>query len=625
MSKLTIQSGKGELTLHKSSALVGLKTKEDVETADQEYVENEVIKNLGGFNVVTLKGQADSVDSKLDKVREKEEVELGTHVYFAEGSDRPMVATGELFVMFESGSSEEEQQMILDEFHLALVERRNAERVVVKVTPKSMNPFKVAAALQQISMVNLAEPDLDTVLDEYFTPPGDDLLDHQWHLENNGFVVDANFRLTKGADAKVIDAWKRLGNTGSSKVTIALIDNGFDLTHPDLKNKVVKPYDIHKRSSNITQGLSGYTHGTPCASVALADTNNTGIVGVAPRSKFMPINGTSFDTRATELMFDYCVKNGADIISCSWGTTDRAFTLNTLKEEAIANAAKKGRNGKGSIVLFAVGNDNKDYINFYAAHPDVIAVAACTSDDEHASYSNRGREVSVCAPSNGGWPIIAARAWWDQGHEDEVGNFRFWADGRSRGKHYKHFGGTSAATPLVAGICALMLSANPDLTAREVKEILQSTADKIGKSWEYSNGHSTKYGYGRVNADKALAEAIRRRDSSSSSGSSTPPVVEPRVTSGQGLFKFSVERQASKGYGVQTGVYKQYGNVLIQAEELQRKFKEQIIVNINELNGETVYKVIVGAKSSRSKASDLLNKMKAAGTKGFVTNLEKLA
>ena len=256
----------------------------------------------------------------------------------------------------------------------------------------------------------------------------------------------------------------------------------------------------------------------------------------------------------------------------------------------------------------------------------MIAVAACTSQDTHADYSNRGLEVSVCAPSNGDWPIIAARAWWDEGHRDEVGNFRFWADGRSRGKHYKHFGGTSASTTLVAGLCALMLSANPDLTGREVKQILQSTADKIGSPWEYRNGHSTKYGYGRVNADRAVAEAIRRRDSSAPSEStSNRPEVGPTITSGQGLFKFSVVRQPSKGYGVQTGVYAEYGNVLIQAEELQAQFKEDIIVNINELNGKTVYKVIVGAFDDKSKADKLLKKVKDAGKSGFVTNLEKLA
>ena len=281
-------------------------------------------------------------------------------------------------------------------------------------------------------------------------------------------------------------------------------------------------------------------------------------MGVAPMSKFMPINGTSYSLRATEQMFDYCVRQGADIISCSWGTIDPAYSLNSFKEAAITRAARQGRNGKGCIILFAVGNDDKDYVSHYAAHPDVIAVAACTSQDSHAKYSNRGRQISVCAPSNGDWPIIAARAWWDPGTSHRgTGDWRYWADGRSRGSRYKHFGGTSCSTPLVAGICALMLSVNPDLTAREVKQILQDTADKIGQPWEYVRGHSLKYGYGRVNADRAVAEAKRRYEArtfqprpstpttttTTTTRPSTPtpkpsptPSVQPSISSGKGLI-----------------------------------------------------------------------------------------
>ncbi|MCB0625145.1 MAG: S8 family serine peptidase, partial [Saprospiraceae bacterium] len=372
-------------------------------------------------------------------------------------------------------------------------------------------------------------------------------------------------------------------------------------------------------SSRILQGDPQFTHGTPCASVALASSNGTGIVGAAPNAKFMPVSGTSFSLRATEQMFDYCVKNGADIISCSWGTTDPNFSLSPLKEQAIARAAREGRNGKGCIILFAAGNDDRDFLNFYAAHPDVIAVGASTSKDQHASYSNRGRELSVCAPSNGDWPIIAARAWWDQGTTQRgIGDFRFWADGRSRGDRYKHFGGTSSSCPLVAGICALLLSVNPDLTAREVKEILQSTADKIGQPWEYVNGHSEKYGYGRVNADRAVAEAMRRRETR------TPPRVDEVTTtiqSGQGLFRFSVSKQAPHGWGVQIGVFAEYGNVLEQAEKLERQFGAPVVVSILESGGKTVYKVILGAYSNREEARSLLQRLNQAGIEGFLRGL----
>ncbi|MCH2081816.1 MAG: S8 family serine peptidase [Saprospiraceae bacterium] len=619
MGKLKVKSGKGEIVLTKSKSLVGLKTNSSANINQKDFVEKELHKNLGGFNVVTLKG--DDIDQDLDEVRQKEEVEVGTHIYFAEGSQKPLVATGEIFIQFEEGVSKDEQGIVLEEFSLLLEERRSEIRIIAKVTAQSPNPLKVAAALQEISMVKSAEPDLDTILDEYFNAPKDDLLDHQWHLKNSGQVPDTSYRLKKGADAKVVDAWKRLGAAGRADVTIAVIDNGFDLTHPDLKDKVFRPFDLWNQSNKLNQGDTRFTHGTPCASVALASSNGRGIVGAAPNARFMPISGTSFSLRATEQMFDYCIENGADIISCSWGTTDANFNLSPLKEEAISKAAKKGRKGKGCIILYAAGNENIDYLNFYASHPDVIAVGATTSQDKHANYSNRGHGLSVVAPSNGAWPITAARAWWDEGLSWETGNYKFWRDGRSRGSHYKHFGGTSSSTPLVAGICALILSANPDLTAKQVKSILEQTADKIGSASEYDqNGWSRKYGYGRVNADKAVAEALRRRDQSKA------PVVEvsENVKAGQGLFEFNVKRQASQGWGVQIGAFAEYGNVLIQAEKLQRQFDEKIIVNINELNGKTVYKVVVGAFDNKTAAVNLFRRMEAAGVRGFPRNLADL-
>lgn len=622
MTKLTVKSGKGKLNLQKSKHLVGLKTIDSVETKDQSYVDKEFHTNLGGFNVVELEKEDKPLDDKLDEIRNNAEVEKGTHVYFAEGSNRPLVPTGEIYITFQEGTSNEEQQLVLDEYALVISERRSETLVIAKVTDRSPNPLKVANFLNDISLVQTAEPDLDTFVDEYdIDLPTDNLLSHEWHLKNSGRVVDANWNLQKGADAKVIDAWNRLGNIGSSNVVIAVIDNGFDLTHPDLKGKIHKPFDLWNQSSHVTQGNPSYTHGTPCASVALAAANGNGIVGAAPNAKFMPVSGTSFGLRATEQMFDYCITNGADIISCSWGTTDSSFSLSPLKEEAIAKAARQGRGGKGCIILYAVGNENENFVNFYATHPDVIAVAASTSKDEHATYSNRGKEVTVCAPSNGDWPILAARAWWDNGLSWETGNYKFYRDGRNRGDKYKHFGGTSSSTPLVAGICALMLSANPELTAKQVKNILMRTADKIGSPSEYdSTGHSNKYGFGKVNADKAVAEAIRLRD-----GASTPTVVEEDVTTGRGLFRFSATKQEAKGWGVQIGAFAEYGNVLIQTERLQSMFNETVIVSINELNGKTVYKIVLGAFSSRDSAVALMKKMNDRGIKGFPRNLADLA
>ncbi len=622
MKELKVKSGKGALILRKSRNLVGLKNSEEKDFSKKEYVKSQVFKNLGGFNVVNLEKSGSSIDEKLDEVRTKEEVEVGTHVYYAYGSSKPLVPTGEIYIIFQDGLSEEEQQLALDEYHLALVERRGTDRIIAAVTKDSPNPIKVANGLQKTSLVKLAEPDLDTFVDEYapFVAPEDDMLEHQWHLRNSGIVADVNFPLKRGADAKVFDAWSRLGNTGSGDIVIAIIDNGFDVSHPDLKDKIHKPFDLWNQSSELDQGDSRFTHGTPCASVAIAASNGKGIVGAAPSAKFMPVSGTSFSLRATEQMFNYCIENGADVISCSWGTTDPAFDLNPMKQAAIAKAAREGRNGKGCVIVYAVGNEDLDFVNYYAAHPDVIAVAASTSQDQHASYSNRGREVTICAPSNGDWPILAARAWWDEGVTWETGAFRYYRDGKNRGSKYKHFGGTSSACPLVAGICALILSVNPGLTAREVKEVIIKTADKIGNPSEYVNGHSTKYGYGRINADKAVAEALRRLDKQNEA----KPEVGNSISNGRGIFRFDVRKQEPVGFGIQIGAFAEYGNVLIQVEKLQNAFNTDVIVSINELNGKTVYKVVVGAYANRDDAKRLQQRMKAKGVNGFLRNLKDL-
>lgn len=626
MSKYKIKSGKGELILKKSVKLAGLKVKDDASLDETSYVKKEVLPNLGGFKIVALKEEGASLDEELDELRLKEEVETGTHVFYAEGGNKPLVPTGEIFIIFQPTASAGEQKTVLDQFKLELVERRGPDQVIARVTKESPNPVKTAAWLQQFPIIKFAEPDLDMLLDEYALQlPNDPYLNQEWHLKNEGFIPGAHYPTKKGADAKVVDAWLRLSSLGAPGMVIAVIDNGLDVSHPDLKDKVYRPFDLWTQSDRLSDGDPNFTHGTPCASLALAASNGNGMVGVAPNAKFMPVSGTSFSVRATEQMFDYCVKNGADVISCSWGTTDPLYSLNSLKEQAIAKAARNGRNGKGCVICFAAGNEGVDYVNFYAAHPDVICVAACDSKDQYASYSNQGREVSVCAPSNGDWPLLAARAWWDPGTTTRgEGAWRYWADGVNREGPYKHFGGTSGSTPIVAGICALVLSANPDLKAREVKEILQLTADKIGNPGDYINGHSPKYGYGRVNADKAVAEALRRKDKAA--GTTPKPVeVSTAVTTGQGLFLFSVKRQASKGFGVQTGVFADYGNVLINAEKLQSQFGQNIVVNINELNGKTVYKVIVGAFDNRAEAANLLTKMKAGGVGGFVKDLSELA
>jgi subtilisin family serine protease len=214
----------------------------------------------------------------------------------------------------------------------------------------------------------------------------------------------------------------------------------------------------------------------------------------------------------------HAVENGADIISCSWGPEDgdpdnpedplhfQSHELPQHTRDAIHYAVTKGRGGRGCIVLFSAGNGNEDADqDAYIANRDIIAVAACNDRGTKTIYSDFGKCIFVCFPSN------------DWGGEEHPApqTTGIWTTDRIRKKGYSNnaytynFGGTSSACPGVAGVCALILSVNPGLSARKVKEILKTTADKIDRRHgRYdARGHSIYYGYGRVNAGRAVALA----------------------------------------------------------------------------------------------------------------------
>jgi subtilisin-like proprotein convertase family protein len=157
-------------------------------------------------------------------------------------------------------------------------------------------------------------------------------------------------------------------------------------------------------------------------------------------------------------------------------------------------------------------------INGFAAHPDVVAVSACTSLNRKALYSNWGRPISVAAPSDNSNPVTGAPL---PGRAITTTANEYYGPWFAPGKRYTNsFGGTSSAAPLVAGIAALVKSANPALTALDIKTILQQTADKIEDltpdalygqvRGTYQNGHSEWFGYGKVNAARAVQVAVQR-------------------------------------------------------------------------------------------------------------------
>jgi subtilisin family serine protease len=436
-------------------------------------------------------------------------------VYHTSADRVPFVPEGTLFLRFREGASKVDA--VLRRHDLA-VDRVSGGFLTVRAQNADM--VEVAAALQQEPAVDVAEPDLVTprLLLDFL--PNDLQLAHQWHLENRGEIDGNAAGLTKGADARVVAAWRRLGHLGLDKAVVAVIDDGVDLTHPDLVGKARDPFDFIRGNDDVSPqpdlraALAGDWHGTACAGVAVGKAQGGEIVGAAPNALLMPVRmNDHLSPEQVERWFDYVTEKGAWVVSCSWGAEAAVYELPLRIARAIHRCATEGRGGKGCVVVFAAGNNGKDVndlprsLNGLATHPDVLAVAASTSLDKRANYSAKGREIAVCAPSKGLGGLGITTADVTGTYVDDRGVER--GRGYHVGSYYSDFSGTSSACPLVAGVCSLVLSANPELTAADVRTIIRRTARQIGKPSDYVDGHSTKFGHGCVNAEAAVDLALR--------------------------------------------------------------------------------------------------------------------
>lgn len=488
-------------------------------------------------NVTLFKVDSGQRDPVMDAIRKDKDSVFCHHVYQAvEDTESHYVLTDEIIVQFKENISTKRITELIEKYHLEIIHEYSdhANNFILRVTPDSgANPIKISNRLYAEGVTEYAEPNIIVQYQKFFEPD-DEFFREQWHLKNQGGV-----ELVPGADVSAPEAWNI--TTGSRSIIVAVIDDGFDLDHPDLQGdgKIVAPIDFRFRippdffnpnpeviSDREPLPEGNDYHGTPCAGVAVAEIGEGKVVGVAPDCALMPIRWPFQSTDSmTAAMFTHAYLSGAGVISCSWGPGKGINPISSKFSQVLHDAATKGRGGKGCLIFFAAGNDNvpiKDTINDQrhfngeCAHPDVIAVAACTSLNKKAAYSGWGHEISVCAPSNNFWPGDVSRKLPGRGivttDNGEHGS------GFSQGLYTSQFGGTSSATPLAAGVAALIISANPSLTAAQVREILESTADKIedhdpdpqlgfAKGTYDDRGHSEWFGFGKVNAAAAVRKA----------------------------------------------------------------------------------------------------------------------
>ena len=341
--------------------------------------------------------------------------------------------------------------------------------------------------------------------------PSDGMVSSQWHLKNTGQTGG-----TAGIDINVSTVWDDYTGAG---VSIGIYDDGVDFTHSDLD-------DNYDPSQHLVIGSTTYSampgtgyHGTAVAGLIAAENNGTGTVGVAYDASItgVPILRSS---GAPDLLASLWQMNRFDIVNNSWGySTPFQVNFNTSDsfwesfEGAILNAGT-GRDGLGTILVKSAGNNratgnDSNYDNF-ANHRQVIAVGAVDHNGMVTHYSNPGANLLVVAPSATFGVGLTTT--------DISG-----AAGNNSGDYLSSFGGTSAAAPLISGVVALMLEANPDLGWRDVQEILAMSARQVGDpatvtgyekyQWSYNgasnwNGggmhFSNDYGFGLVDALAAV-------------------------------------------------------------------------------------------------------------------------
>lgn len=283
-----------------------------------------------------------------------------------DGNGRPVVYTENLFVKFDDDAEAEACEGLLQRLGLstkrALTYARNAYFVAAPDN-SGLKVFEIAETLLAEESVALCHPELVSPSRQrrQAFPP-------EWHLKAtavNGRLVDAH--------AEVEAAWALSDGTGT---IIAVVDDGFDLDHEEFRSsgKVVAPRDVTRQSGDPRPGR-GDDHGTACAGVACAN-GQFGATGVAPGARLIPIRlASGLGSQAEADAFVWAARNGADVISCSWGPPDGAWwdpndpahrqvvPLPDSTRLAIDFATTQGRSGKGCVVLFAAGNGNESVDN----------------------------------------------------------------------------------------------------------------------------------------------------------------------------------------------------------------------------------------------------------------------
>jgi subtilisin family serine protease len=430
-------------------------------------------------------------------------LKFATKVYYGESERVSQIPADEIIVKLNSVDDLKILVSLNEKHKLTIVRNIGDEKTFLlkSRTNVRLNALELSGIYYDSGIFEYAEPNF--YYPEYgllHFDPNDPLFNQQWALKNTGQSVPTggfssfgdltNVNGIPGADMDVERAW--VYTTGSASVIVGVFDTGIDSTHPDLSANMVRGYDA--TTGNYGAAVDPNGHGTACAGIIAAIMNNSiGIAGIAPSTKLMNIRifnaqGTTTTTniiRALEAAFD----SNVDVMSHSWGGGSPSSSI----ENAFNNNIINGRGGKGMIALVSTGNDGRNPPSYPAAYDNVVGVGASTPHDTKKS-AGTGNQF-----------------WWGGNFGSRSGSSYMafvtptvcytTAPG---GNYTSTFNGTSASCPNAAGVAALVLSINLNLTASQVYEFMARGCEKVDnviyEEDKVFGKWNAYYGYGRVNA-----------------------------------------------------------------------------------------------------------------------------
>ncbi len=305
---------------------------------------------------------------------------------------------------------------------------------------------------------------------------------------------------------------------GDPQTTIVVIDSGCDMMHPDLIDKLDPGLDVidNDTDPSFNPTEADAAHGTACAGLVGATTNNSlGISGACPACRVRCVRlvgDMPVPLDANIKAFNFALDTNAAVLSNSWGFVD-PIPVPTLMRDALDNIFDNGRNGKGALIFFAAGNDDREIAdNELTGVRGVTAIGAINHFFDKTFFTNYGATLDLVAPVGTLTTDIQGAA----GYEPN--------------DYTNNFGGTSSACPVAAGAAAVVMSALPDKTSAEVLDLLVRTAKPAPYATPDAKGHDPIFGYGIVNPLAALKEGLGITDGPADAGpdASTNPSMPPK-------------------------------------------------------------------------------------------------